>query len=577
MNTSPPMVMRCFFSLLLMFIAHTGAALDRSQLTYKQLTQSEGIAGPVVTDAFAIAANAQLPDQALEGKFSIAVLRDKIGFNAIKDHYNIVKTRPKARYIPTLEFSWVQDGHDIIPRPRRSRDTDHPHWEYFIQPGKIWKEEADQGFNRVALPFSLRERNANCTHNGLLSFLVKADGTVSNVFYQIGSETCLYFKFDMWGWAQLDYKPVTVSDRQLQIDRHRENIQLRLPTYPIAQLGADVLRPGLVWLADSLPIAPADMSAYGFVINGKHYVGGCQTRYGTYPYCDVLALPSYSLAKTLFAGLGLMHLEKRYPGISQLKIADYVPACKKNGNWHDVSFQHALDMTTGNYDSRQDRGDEWAAVMEEKFFLPETHAEKIRFACGHYPRQAEPGEVWVYHTTDTYILGTAINNFLKIKNGGQADLFTDMFRSLWRSEHLSSMTGDTLRTYDRRQQAFTGYGLTFYRDDIARIATAINRDDSVIAQQLAPAMFNAAMQRDPQHRGAVASNAKFRYQHGFWAYDVGEALGCKAPLWLPFMSGYGGINVVMMPNDTIYYYFSDSGKFSWLDAAKTSHVIRAMC
>lgn len=574
MSASKSVIVHCSLCLLLTLIADTVVALERSQLSYQQLMGAEGISGPVVTDAFVIAAEELPVDKALEGEFILALLQQRSGVSVIKDDFRILKTRPQARYIPTLRFSWVQDGNTIIPRPRQPRDTDHPHWEYFIQPGKIWKESGDEGFNRVALPFSLRERNANCTHNGLLSFLVNADGRVSNAFYQIGSETCFYFKLDMWGWAQTHYRPRSFTDRPQLIARHRENQQRQLPSYPIAQLSPDMLRPGEM---ESLAIDPGDMSAYGFVIDGKHYVGGCQTRYGAYPYCDVLALPSYSLAKTLFGGLGLMYLEQRYPGISQLKIADYVPACKANGNWHDVSFQHALDMTTGNYGSLKDRSDEAAAVMEEKFFLPETHAEKIRFACGHYPRQAEPGEAWVYHTTDTYILGTAINNFLETKYGKHADVFADVFQTLWQSEGLSSISGDTLRTYDDRQQAFTGYGLTLYRDDIARMAMAINQQDSALAKQLAPTMFNAAMQRDPQRRGAIAANPQFRYQHGFWAYDVSKALVCKEPLWLPFMTGYGGISVVMMPNDTIYYYFSDSGKFRWLDVAKASHAIRAMC
>ena len=59
------------------------------------------------------------------------------------------------------------------------------------------------------------------------------------------------------------------------------------------------------------------MTAYGFVIGGVHYAGGCETRHGTYPFCDVMDLPSYSLAKSIVGGIGLMRLELLYPGVSQ--------------------------------------------------------------------------------------------------------------------------------------------------------------------------------------------------------------------------------------------------------------------
>ncbi len=35
----------------------------------------------------------------------------------------------------------------------------------------------DGGYSRASLPFTLEERNANCMHNGVLTFLFKSDGT----------------------------------------------------------------------------------------------------------------------------------------------------------------------------------------------------------------------------------------------------------------------------------------------------------------------------------------------------------------------------------------------------------------
>src|SRR3546814_20214925 len=81
-----------------------------------------------------------------------------------------------------------------LPVRRDSVPGSHPHWEYVLSPGRVWDEAGDNGYSRVALPFALQQKNANCMHNGVLTFLFKDDGSVSKVAYQIASETCLYFK-----------------------------------------------------------------------------------------------------------------------------------------------------------------------------------------------------------------------------------------------------------------------------------------------------------------------------------------------------------------------------------------------
>jgi hypothetical protein len=46
---------------------------------------------------------------------------------------------------------------------------------------------------------------------------------------------------------------------------------------------------------------------------------------------------------------------------------------------------------------------------------------------------------------------------------------------------------------------------------------------------------------------------------------------------VPCPSGYGGIKVVLMPNGSIYNYFSDNNKFSWYDAVNESNKLSPMC
>src|SRR6185503_18422390 len=106
-----------------------------------------------------------------------------------------------------------------------------------LEPGRIWDERSDHGMSRVALPFTLEERNANCMHNGMMTFLF--DGRrVSNVAFEIASETCLYFKFDAWGQLAATFTPATAPDPATAAAYTLE-VSHRLPVKPIAELARD--------------------------------------------------------------------------------------------------------------------------------------------------------------------------------------------------------------------------------------------------------------------------------------------------------------------------------------------------
>jgi hypothetical protein len=71
--------------------------------------------------------------------------------------------------------------------------------------------------------------------------------------------------------------------------------------------------------------------------------------------------------------------------------------------------------------------------------------------------------------------------------------------------------------------------------------------------------------------------ANIRYNNGMWAGKVLAKPECAAAEWIPFMSGYGGISVVLMPNDTVYYVFSDGSQFKWAQAAAESAKLKPFC
>ena len=173
------------------------------------------------------------------------------------------------------------------------------------------------------------------------------------------------------------------------------------------------------------------------------------------------------------------------------------------------------------------------------------------------------------------MLGTAINAYLAEHAGPGADLLEDVLLPWWQPLNLSPTSQVSRRSYDDAAQPFTGYGLTLTIDDVARLASFANGPQ--IRKQVDTGLLDAALQRDAADRGLPAAGGNFLYNNGFWAYPGYTSANCPVPLNLPFMLGYGGINVVLLPNDTVYYYFSDGGRFGWLAAAREADRIKPFC
>lgn len=362
------------------------------------------------------------------------------------------------KHLPPFDFEFIQTGSHIFPLQRGSISSTHANWEYALSPGRVWNENGDGGYTRAAIPFALQHRNANCVHNGVLSFLFKNDGSVSKVAYQIASETCLYFKVDLWGLLPATYNQYLIANAAALKTAYQAEVANRLPVRSLSSIGTYYPGVDAAKLAAPNGTDASHISLVGFVVDGYHYVGGCTTRYGTYPYCEALVVSSYSAAKSAFAGVAMMRLEKKYPGARNAFVSNWVSNCASNGNWNDVTLNNVLDMATGNY----------------------------------------------------------------------------------------------------------GFAMTIDDGAIGGVA------------QLDTAQLNAALQKTASDRG-VAPLTDYYYNNGFWALNARTNLGCSNAAWIPFMSGFGGITVLLLPNDTVYYYFSDNDTYLWMEAAQESAKIRTLC
>ena len=526
-------------------------ALFSGSADYRLALSFDAYLPPPVADPDA---EAEAPTPALRGRLTLDMAALGGGFQLVRDLYGAAMPDNRIKDLPNFAFDYVQVGDQMVPLERGIIETAHPYFDYVLTPGRAWH---DDGFTTLSLPIALMEKNANCVHNGALMVRLNSAGDASNAILQIGSETCAYFQFNFWASYQAKWTSTDIGDAEAIGAAYDAEQRSLLPVKPVATIAADHPALDIDAIEQADKIRRADMSTFGVVIDGTHYVGGCNTRLGAYPHCASMVLPSYSLAKSLAGGLGLMALEKRYPGASDALVADHVAAFSGE-QWNDVTFRHLADMTTGNYKSAKPHVDE-AAAHYMPFFDAVTSAEKTAFVCDHFKRKSKPGKRWVYHTSDTYLLGVAMNGFLAAKEGSGADFYRNILVPIWRQLGLSPLSHTIRRTGGEPRQPFTGYGMVLTRGDIAKIAYALASANDAFASNFVPEMLGAAMQRDPDARGKKAGGADLKYKHSFWGWNAKKALGCKRDVWLPFLSGYGGISVVMLPNGGVYYYFSDGG------------------
>ena len=570
--------------------------VSRSVLSYDQLFAEATPAAPVDDSAgFGVPANAAPPSEDFAGTLTLSRPATVGSFQVLQntEGYETASNSPWMHLAP-FSFQFVQNGSYLIPVQQGLVITGSPAWNYIVGPGRVWQESDDHGYMRASLPFALVERNQNCVHNGEMTFLFSKlkMPNISKVRYQVTQETCLYLKFDLWGQLSATYIPGKIPGADAVKAAHAAEVANRLPTRPFSALLTDYPNSRINLENFTKPFrAPANISTYGLFINGTNYVAGCLTRYGTYAFCDNMRLPSYSLAKSSLAGVAMMWLGQQYSTEAyQQLIRNYIPEYIEGGDWKSVTFGNASDMATGNYNHTEFEGDE-SSSQELAFLIAEKYSEKIADAFRPFPHRAAPGTTFIYQTHSAFLLTQAMSAYLQQRQGSGADIFDAIRDHVYKPIQFSQGSLTTLRTDNSPSgKPFGGYGLFFIQDDIAKLGRLLNDDHGAVAGKqvldagrLTESLFRSA---DPSMVGVLvpdvgkpAVSDTFRYHNFFWGKHMttAEFPQYKCNFWVPFMSGYGGNIVLLLPNGVVYYIFSDGNEFVWYDAVNEINKIAPLC
>jgi len=407
---------------------------------------------------------------------------------------------------------------------------------------------------------------------------------ISNVRYQITQETCAYMKFDMWGQVPAIYTHTSIPNSKEIANAQAEEIAHRLPRKPFTALANDFPDAHLdlsAFLRDHK--YPADVTTYGLYIKGVNYVSGCPTRYGEYAFCSEMRLPSYSTAKSAFAAVAMMRLGQLYgSNLYTGKIQAYLPQVGQKASWANVTFDDALNMATGHFNSSDFQADENSAA-EARFLIAEKYQVKLKDALTFFPPKTTPGTVWVYQSSNTFLAVQAMTTFLQEKRGVKADLFDLVRDDIYTPLHISQGGLTTIRTNNSATGRPDGYfGLFYIQDDIAKIGDFLNNGNGKLGEQqvLDPVRLRESLFRDPSAKGLpVSASGTVRYNHAFWAeqFTGKQNPSNTCDFWVPYMSGYGGISVLLLPNGATFYIFSDSNEFSFEDAVGEIEKLSPYC
>jgi CubicO group peptidase (beta-lactamase class C family) len=293
------------------------------------------------------------------------------------------------------------------------------------------------------------------------------------------------------------------------------------------------------------------------VRDGVIYYQESSTPCGNYAYPLEMRLGVRSVMKSIGAPLALLRLAQVCgPYVLTLKVGDFVEGL--DPKYHAVRFIDAANMATGFGGTGtwmthpNDPFDGYLEGNYDAWYTARSHREKlrqIRRSLHAYPW--EPGTVMRYRDQDFYLLGVAIDRFVKALRGPGADVW-DMLRAEV-LEPIGIAHAPVVRTREaRNRRGIPWFNAGYYPtpDDLAKIALLYQSRGAYGGEQLLHRALTedllAAREALPK-RGDGADGELYKMGFHFKSY-VG-ASGKR--YYLPTMWGAGESEVILYPNGLV--------------------------
>jgi hypothetical protein len=402
-----------------------------------------------------------------------------------------------ALLFPALSLEFFTLGEVLVPVERgtmvREKNPGSPasYWRIIPQFGRVWREPGSNDWSHAAFPVMLVNDTENHAHQGLAKFEYRGHAVraLQVQFVQQSSPWLLHPYTVLWGSLPVTTTPGDAVRLAARRDEARTELADRLPARPLAELRAQ-LPPGTLEGFGG-PVLPKWQVALGLVRNGTLYYESALTPYGPYPYPQEMRFGVRSVAKSVGVPLALLHLAELYgPYVLNLNVGDYVHGL--HPKWNHIRFIDAANMCSGFGGTGTLKThpnflyDGYIDPHYNDWYTAPSMAEKLaHLNADLQPYPWPPGTVLRYRDQDFYLLGLAIDAFVKSVRGPQADAWQMLESEVFAP--LGIHQAPTVRTreadgHDGPAWFNAGYYPTL--DDLAKIALLYQDAGAHHGQQL---------------------------------------------------------------------------------------------
>jgi hypothetical protein len=493
------------------------------------------------------------------------------------------------KLFPGVAISFFTDEGDLVPFTQDvirygSSNQGRSYWDIIVQPGRVWSQPDDSGWSRAAFPFALVNSIEGETHNGLATFLYK-DARVSNLRFQIVQQTAPYYIKDDFVAAGLVPATFAPAPTQQLSSLKRVHEADRTDAVPIAGWSELAAKVGSAKLADfDGTMRATDIVLSGLDYQGTFYLKECQSAGGPLPWCDRARFGVWSATKVLANETVLLRLAAKYgPTVFELKIVDYVPQAAGYPGWRNVRFEDAINMATGigNGSTRSepnDTGDGYLDTSYSNWYEARSVKEKVAalLADGRvYPWG--PGQVTRYRDQDMFVLGVAMDGFLKSKEGPTANIWSMLQREVLEPIGIHhAPTNRTIEADGSAGQPLMAYGYYPTIGDMVLMARLYQNGGRQGDQQILYAPRIRELLAGPKARGFPTGEklpeGETTYINAFWVTSYVASQDCR--VFYPRMIGWGGNIVALMPGGLTGIRLAKSGETADNSEVDTSGMAR---
>ena len=467
-----------------------------------------------------------------------------------------------AQYFPAVRLAFITLDGDLVPVTQEviragSTPVGKSYWDVIVQPGRVWTEEGDGGWSRAAFPFALVHTLEGETHNGLASFLYRGHD-VTALRFQIVQQTTpahIDLPFTAVGLAPAHREALPAVDTTALAVRYRASVQDAVSVQPWSALERRLGTARLAGFDAGLPADEVILS--GLDYQGVFYLKGCGSAGGPLPWCERIRFGVWSVTKAFANEIALLRLAQKYgPEVFRQKIADYVPEARAFPAWAEVTFDDCINMATGigNGSTKREPNeieDGYIDATYNDWADAPSAADKVAtlLRIGKvYPWGR--GAVVRYRDQDMYILGVAMDRYLKRREGPRADLWSMLEREVYEpiGVHYAPINR-SIEPDGSAGQPLMAYGYYATVGDLVKVARLYQARGAAHGVQLLyqPRIdqLKAGIAPRGLPTGAHSADGETTYFNAFWNLRYDARGGCR--LYIPQMEGWGGNLVGLFP------------------------------